>query len=141
MSVEHASFVSNGTGVLITGGGSQVHMVSSLVAHSRLCEVAFPGTGYFGGNNLWYTGRVQVHGQPELLQRWAEGKGLQEHSVYGDPRLVAGLGPELASDSPARGKAYWSKPMAAFFKSGGLVRTDTEPYSNADIGARFGPDR
>ena len=30
---------------------------------------------------------------------------------------------------------------APFLKGDGLVRTDTEPYSNADIGARFGGDR
>jgi hypothetical protein len=141
VSVEHASFVGNDTGVLVAGTGVQVHMVSSLVAHSRLCEMAFPGTGYFGGYNLWSTGRVQVQGQPETLPTWAAGKGVEEHSVYGDPKLVGGVGPGLAPDSPARGKAYWSKAMASFFKGDGLVRTATEPYSNADIGARFGGDR
>ncbi len=136
VSVEHATFVGNERGVII-GAGCRLHMVSSIVANSKLCEMDLSGDGYFGGYNLWSTGAIRVSGKAETLQNWSAGKGKEEHSLFTEPRLAGGVGPELEADSPVRGKAYWSKSMAGLFKNFNSVKTDTEPYSNADIGARF----
>jgi hypothetical protein len=136
VSVEHATFVGNERGVIL-GAGCRLHMVNSMVAKSKTAELDLSGDGYFGGYNLWSTGAIRVAGKTNTLQNWSAGKGIEEHSLFTDPRLAGEVGPELEADSPARGKAYWSKSMAGLFKSFHSAKTDTEPYSNADIGARF----
>jgi len=136
VSVEHATFVGNERGVIL-GAGCRLHMVNSIVANSKTAELDLSGDGYFGGYNLWSTGAIRVAGKTNTLENWSAEKGLEEHSLFTDPRLAGGVGPELEANSPARGKGYWNKSMAGLFKSFRSVKTDTEPYSAADIGARF----
>jgi len=135
--VEHATFVGNQKGVIIGHDSCRLHMVNSIVASSKLYEMDLSGNGYFGGYNLWSTGAMRVAGKTDTLQNWSAGKGIEEHSLFTDPRLASGVGPALEVNSPARGKAYWSKAMAELFKSFHSLKTDTEPYSNPDLGASF----
>jgi hypothetical protein len=140
-SVEHATFVNNDVAISLSGEDTDLHIVNSIIAGAREWELSIPSGLYYGDYNCWSGDRVFADGRAQSLREWGAANGLEQHSIFAEPRLVRGIGPRLSADSPCLDQAYVSPDLAQWLRGQGKLDERGRPVVGSHLGAHFGDAR
>jgi hypothetical protein len=100
VAAEHVTFARVKDGIIMRSSKNEVHLLNCIVDATDKALAGFDG--YFGDYNCWRPGKAEFNGKELTAEQWQK---LEPRSIFADPKL-ADHGMALATDSPARGKAW-----------------------------------
>jgi hypothetical protein len=128
--LDHVTILDQPIGIALAGEGVYAHVTNSIVAAGKH---AIEGNGrYWGDYNAWGDATVFISGQPKRMKDWASESGVDSHSAFVDPKVLASG--ELQSDSPVIGKAYVDERYYESLKHDGFWSDAHPPRVHRDPG-------